>query len=771
MKRFTLYLILFSFAASSVKAQQTNTYTFTFTQNDFDFKIVDNQKYVIPKTSDFSFDHEVTAPAIPKKNVLILIAKDQTYVSHSFYKTSQRLSNTTELAPNPEVRPTNSSYSIKKTNVQNPPYPNSSYPSQNVLYNGEQEIEGYKVLSFTIIPFKYFTSNHYLYLYNSLSLSVTTAHVDSTSNNHSLLNKPFVRALAYNGNDIDLLYGDADPQPRPDYEYLIITNNYLKPAFQPLADWKTIKGVRTHILTMEEINSGWVYSAPTAVERIRNAIIDHDSGTYKGIKYLLLAGDKDIVPSLDCWIKCGKDTATITPSDMYYSSFHTIWDKNYDGVLGDSIDDFSLNPTLAVTRIPVTTIGEADAFVQRIIQYEQTPDTSNWTNSILMCGFRLSDDYPFVFKNDNGTIKSDTQKFGDDTYTNAIEGYWGGQRVRFYDTYSDVGDSLHLFNSYNLGTEIAKNYTFLNVDTHGNIPYWCLDKISNSPYAPEDKYLASTAYNSTIPIKSVIVTVSCLTNAFDSTEKCLSKGFMCNPHGGGALAYLGSSRNGLYNLLGYGSFTFNSYFYRNLFRHPTKKFGEIVRLTKQSIIDLISEQNRHNRACFGKDAYWYLCLSINPLGDPEMPIFTETPLSIEPNSVSLHFNENALCVTTTLDSVSICVTSLEDSGVTYFSKQENVSNAIFEGTLGSYNVCITKPGYIPFLKTVHNNLYIQNKQLSGNRSYEAEKVYIGKNVTTSESEGDVTINSNGNISINANETYIKNNFEVVFGGALTIGPK
>ena len=51
-------------------------------------------------------------------------------------------------------------------------------------------------------------------------------------------------------------------------DYIIITNNQLKPAFQVLADWKTKKGVRTIIKTTEEISSE--YPGCDLQEKIRN---------------------------------------------------------------------------------------------------------------------------------------------------------------------------------------------------------------------------------------------------------------------------------------------------------------------------------------------------------------------------------------------------------------------------------------------------------------------------------------------------------------------
>ena len=51
-------------------------------------------------------------------------------------------------------------------------------------------------------------------------------------------------------------------------DYIIITCDSLKPAFQPLANWKTKKGILTLIVTTEEINAN--YSGSDLQEKIRN---------------------------------------------------------------------------------------------------------------------------------------------------------------------------------------------------------------------------------------------------------------------------------------------------------------------------------------------------------------------------------------------------------------------------------------------------------------------------------------------------------------------
>ena len=43
---------------------------------------------------------------------------------------------------------------------------------------------------------------------------------------------------------------ELSPKTNNQYEYAIITNNNLKSAFQKLAKWKTLKGIKTTVLTV-----------------------------------------------------------------------------------------------------------------------------------------------------------------------------------------------------------------------------------------------------------------------------------------------------------------------------------------------------------------------------------------------------------------------------------------------------------------------------------------------------------------------------------------
>mgnify|MGYP000449506749 CR=1 FL=1 len=83
--------------------------------------------------------------------------------------------------------------------------------------------------------------------------------------------------MVYNSDDIDALYPTVARQNSVansfPVKYLVITNEELKPAFQRLANWKTTKGVKSKVLTVEEISQR--YSDPIMPMRIKRAIMEY----------------------------------------------------------------------------------------------------------------------------------------------------------------------------------------------------------------------------------------------------------------------------------------------------------------------------------------------------------------------------------------------------------------------------------------------------------------------------------------------------------------
>jgi hypothetical protein len=154
----------------------------------------------------------------------------------------------------------------------------------------------------------------------------------------------------------------------PRDRYIIITNNSLKDAFGPLAEWKRLKGLDTQIITTEEIYANTTYSADTGIQKIKHYLKNEFESTNVADSidfYVLLGGDVNIVPTAYCYPQ--NENERNLPCDMYYAcvsdNAHWTWDNDHDGILADDSDDANLFADLYVTRASVQNPEEVSTFV------------------------------------------------------------------------------------------------------------------------------------------------------------------------------------------------------------------------------------------------------------------------------------------------------------------------------------------------------------------------------------------------------------------------
>jgi hypothetical protein len=271
-----------------------------------------------------------------------------------------------------------------------------------------------------------------------------------------------------------------------------------------------------------------------------------------------------------------------------------------------------------------------------------------------------------------------------------------------------------------------------------------------------DKYRTDSAEKLKNLGNTIITTTACHTNAFD--QYCLSEAFIRNADSG-ILGYLGCSRQGwhytLDDVLGL-SFDFNGEFYKNLFAISKGRFGEAVTNAKQTFIPLCSTYY---------SVYRWIMLGLNPIGDPEMPVFFNTPKFFE--NLKLSFSSGTLNVNTGESDCTICVSSTNDSGDGYFEVQ-NGTMASFSSVLDGYTVCVTKLGFVPFVATCSNTAFIQNDTITNNYNVVSEYIYAGRDVTTSKPQGEVVV-QNGNVELHGKDgVTIKNGFTIQKGATLKI---
>lgn len=760
-------LVLFLFPTITC-GQTTKTITLNYSENDFNYEYNAEGELMISSSKYLSsFPHDSISPALPYMMVHVLISDSLEYDGHTFCSNNYSTKDNVKMAMVPNMVPTNL--------ISPSPLPRemkrnfNNYPSTIVQYICSTQMDGCRIVSFLVRPYVYDVTNLRLTLHSNIDIKINLKAAEiipSTTEIARLNTKQHVSNFIENPEDLEEVFRDYNPEPDPfPYycDYVIITSNALKNSFLPLVEWKTKKGVKAEIITVEDIYES--FNDSTNQLRIKQFIKQYKN--QKGLKYVLLGGDDSVVPVLHCltetWYYDSNDNiVTVTaqmPTDLYYADISDSnpfnWDANGNGIYGEFGDIGTVQHPIAynvyVTRVPVRTCQQTENFVSKVLAYERNPPTDNWNNRILMTGVAMNN---ILYDG----YKSDSQKGSEEIYNNNIAPYWDGQLFRFFDTESDAPSPYNTVLPENLNRLLTEGFPFVSVKTHGTYISWSL--INNNSYSNGH----ASSYTSLIP--TIIETEACNTNGFDFTHNpCLSESFIRSLNSN-VIAYYGCSREGFYSSYSYGgpSYEASANFYNTLFTLKEKNFGKAVAISKQNLLVCASFDDMKRWLCFG----------LNPIGDPETPIFTDVPKLFENINIQLTrniYNGNQLIINTGVDSCKVCIMTSADNGIGYYNLRRDTNMASFVINPNSYDICVTKQGYIPYCVrcTIGNDeLIIQNENITGNHMFFSDSIKIGSNVSNEIEEGPVSVDK-GTTTIKAsNGVLIKNNFEVKRGAELNI---
>lgn len=762
MKKNNFILLLLLFFPFIVLGQKSKDISISYEESDFLYETVNNQLHIVSKKGNSILWGDTIDPALPCINVNILIAPTENYISMSYECQESLIMQDVIVEPNPIPIPTNNQFPLNENRKVK--YTQMVYPNKNVEYTGTHLMDGYKYISLIVCPFRYDPQNKKLYFNKNvnikLNLSTQIKRSDlfekQCGNNMRLA----VKKLTINGNELETLYKEKISTTKSllkgnniPYKYIIVTNDSLRPAFDKLAKWKTIKGIKTKVITVNECYNG--YPDDSHMLAIKKTLSNY---YYDGMEYVLLAGDVDIIPIQNCFTYNKTKDTKVLVSDLYYAcldqSFN--WDGNENSIYAEDNDNADFAPEYIISRVSVSNYAEAETFTNRIIEYESSPQKNVWENKMLSLGTLLYDMRP-----EYNPIKSDSQWQAENVYENHIQPFWDGSVFKLFDTYTDHIDGANYeVNVSHIQSELEKGYIFIDEFSHAKINCWGF-------FENWSKYMNNHAETLVNNGYSIISTISCFSNSFDLTSdyfideteyytKCLSEAFMRNPYSG-VLAFFGSSREGWCNY----SYLFDGMFYEHLLSGNDKQFGRAAMLAKNSFLG----------NCFGANIiaamyYRWLILSLNSIGDPEMPVFTDAPKVF--NDIDVNFSNGTLNVSTGVDSCRICISSAADNGNEYYNYIENTNSGNFYNINSDCYLCISKQGYIPYLARVGPTVYLQNENIKSNLTIHSTSTIIGDNVTQDRQHGEICIEK-GTISNKSKDKFkIMNALKVKRGAELRV---
>ena len=311
--------------------------------------------------------------------------------------------------------------------------------------------------------------------------------------------------------------------------YLLITNEQLAPAFEPLVQRRTEQGFPGRLLTVESIYAS--YLGKDEPEKIRNCIINNYFNN--GTQYVALGGDQVIVPVRYCQ---PYSSGFEMPADLYYADMDGgDWDFNRNGIYGEvgEVNEIELTPNVHLGRIPLRTSEDAAAYINKVITYE-TASPDGFANSMIFFGdweTLAGDGRKRDFLHHDPVNAAELQQMY--IYYYFIQPYWQALPLHFlWDAYSswdiDVcGD--YDFTRDRLIEKINQGYHFLFCWGHGSPGKWGMGG---------RRFYVEHAASLTNSIPSIIFSYSCSPAHFDTEGTCLTEAFLQNPHGG-AIAYFG----------------------------------------------------------------------------------------------------------------------------------------------------------------------------------------------------------------------------------------
>lgn len=741
-----LFLLVSLTMSAALKTEKVNI---SFSENDFLLSYDDKGCLVIAPAKPATLP-ACNEPCLPLFSTDVAVSADNVYIS-SYLKFTKRLIRTdVRVAQSPSPVPTNCVPDTPVATTE--PYDLTVYPASNCNYVASSECGDITVLHFLSCPFVYDAQERNLYFIDSIELEITLG--ENLSDNvvrQGRTDGEMIKSFVENPDAVDSLlsirpaaYNDVtDP-----IDYVIITKRSLVPSFEPLLKWKRIKGLYSKIITMEDVEAG--YEGSDIQVKLKKCL--HDLYRNNGLRFVLLGGDDAVVPVRGCYgeVKAGNSITRdrTIPTDLYYACFgkNFEWDGNNNGIYGETDDNINLYPDIYVTRVPVRTPEHVTAFVNKLLSYEKG---QHWNNNILMCG-NIVDHY-------SATQHSDAEEAGDELYSNYIAPYWNGTRVKFYDTCTDFpGGADYELDADSLAYQMSLGYSFMDMITHGSQCWWKLEKGWG--------YTINEGMSQNNCGSTIITTTACLTNAFDESDEggpadpCLSESLIRNPSSG-VVAYLGCSRKNWLNTLSckYGAdFKYESAFYEKLFSNSSdyKNYGRVVALAKSGIISGSSIYSAERWVQFG----------LNPIGDPEMPIYISEPKHFE--RIESMYSSGPVIIDANHYEYNMCAMSADDDGASYYKVDYCGHEIPLTDLPVNSIISITSQGYVP---DVYKVCLIQGETISDNKVYDCDIVKIADCLTSQKYFGPVVIKS-GTTTINASDVII-DSITVEQGAELVINNK
>lgn len=395
-------------------------------------------------------------------------------------------------------------------------------------------------------------------------------------------------------------------------KYLIITHDDLADEAQVLADWKSMKGLTAHVETVSQIKDD--YSGRNDQEKMRKFVMKMEKEN--DLEYLLLVGDWDKVKTANTrneqpYTPYGEPSTFATDGYFACVDENTTWDRDGDGVLGESNDLDDPYPDMAVGRLAINSETILKEKIAELIEREKN---INYTDEMGTAVFMAGDPSPNV-GDACDTMDYFWEKYPSDDFDSRETMYWDGSGTM-------------TFGSTSFSSVMNDRYQAIGYFSHG--------QYSSIPSLYGRSQVSSLNGDG---VAGEFFTMACLTGWFDNPNQgsvpksgdCFGEVMTETPNKGVA-GYIGSSRLAVGDI---------NRLYQGDAPGLEEDYWRAMSMAVNGDIDatvgsVYQEAVRHFVSSFYPFASYYTTrtyLEYNLLGDPDAPLVLR-----EPQTLNLEFN-------------------------------------------------------------------------------------------------------------------------------------
>ena len=417
-------------------------------------------------------------------------------------------------------------------------------------------------------------------------------------------------------------------EPSPDFDTktdaLIVTRAEFAEVFKKFADFHTVTGIITKVVTVEDICENAVCDDNDPMNDTQKAIKDYVMSV-EGLRYLVLGGDIEDIPSrkVHDHFELPLGIADYTDdfySDLYYADFSN-WDLNGNGTYAEDEDSPILVANIAVGRISVSTVEEAELYFSKLVKHYTAFNTAHTTKSLLLAniatelsGIKVNSGY--YFETEGKTISQIPANYSIKKLYTKSTPFPGNGTAGYLD---NDNEKAAIEEGMNLIVHSGHGATWLLTCEQGD--------------DPDRDFSGTMAYeleNDTLPF---FLSCACEAGQFVKQDSAGEK--LMNAPKGGAIVYLGNTTTGLGIA---GGSQFIDEMMKNMFAFPYSVIGESyifahLSMPQSDTFNPPIQMVNINVPVVNKDSWTWTKKSIIMLGDP-MTVFWRDP--VEPFAAEIN---------------------------------------------------------------------------------------------------------------------------------------